>query len=54
MGARQRTTQNLAVAGIRAEDNVILVKGCVAGANGDTVFVSKSLKKVVRPKVVKA
>ena len=54
MGQRQRTTQNLAVAGIRADDNVILVKGCVPGANGDMVFVSKSLKKVVRARTVKA
>jgi len=54
MGARRRTTQNLAVAGIRAEDNVLLVKGCVPGANGQTVFVSKSLKKVVRARTVKA
>ena len=48
MGVRRRTTQNLAVAGVRPEDNVILVKGCVPGAVGGTVYVSKSLKKVVR------
>jgi len=54
MGSKQRTTQNLAVAGIREADNVILVKGAVPGANGGTVFVNKSLKKVIRPRVVKA
>ncbi|MCL1856070.1 MAG: 50S ribosomal protein L3 [Kiritimatiellaeota bacterium] len=49
MGVRRRTTQNLAVIAVRPEDNVILVKGAVPGANGGTVYVSKSLKKVVRP-----
>lgn len=54
MGAKRRTTQNLAVVGIREADNALLVKGAVPGANGQMVFVNKSLKKVIRPKVVKA
>jgi len=48
MGAVRVTTQNLALVGVRAEDNVILVKGCVPGANEDTVIVRKAIKKAVK------
>ncbi len=44
MGAKQRTTQNLEVVSIDAERNIILIKGCVPGANGDTVLVRSSIK----------
>lgn len=45
MGAVERTTSNLAVVQVRKEDNLILVEGCVPGANGATVLIRKALKK---------
>ena len=53
MGDVRRTVQNLAVVGIRPEDNVMLVKGSIHGAVNGTVFVNKSIKKVLRPRTVK-
>ena len=45
MGNDRQTTQNLRVVGIRAEENLLLVKGAVPGAKGGLVMVQKALKK---------
>ena len=47
-GARRTTVQNLRLAGIRPEDNVLLVKGAIPGATGSLVIVRKALKKAVK------
>ena len=47
-GDRRTTVQNLRLAGIRPEANVLLVKGSVPGANGSLVIVRKALKKAVK------
>lgn len=44
MGAKQRTIQNLKVVKIDAEKNLILVKGSIPGANGDTVIIRSAIK----------
>lgn len=44
MGAKQRTIQNLEIVSIDAEKNLILVKGGIPGANGDTVMIRSSIK----------
>ena len=44
MGGRQRTVQNLKVVKIDAEKNLILVKGGIPGANGDTILVRSAIK----------
>ncbi|MDQ8204851.1 50S ribosomal protein L3 [Pelagicoccus sp. SDUM812003] len=44
MGAKQRTIQNLEIVQIDAEKNLILVKGSVPGANGDTVMIRSAIK----------
>lgn len=45
MGSKRTTVQNLALAGVRVEDNVLLVAGSVPGPIGGTVLVRKALKK---------
>ena len=45
LGDVQVTTRNLAVVQVRKEDNALLVRGAVPGANGSTVIVRKALKK---------
>lgn len=45
MGNVQVTTQNLKIVSVRAEDNVVLVKGAVAGPVGGYVYVSQAIKK---------
>jgi large subunit ribosomal protein L3 len=45
MGHRRITTQNLKVIAVREEDNVLLVRGAVAGPNGGIVVVRRALKK---------
>ncbi len=44
MGGKQRTVQNLRIMKIDAEKNLILVKGGIPGANGDTVLVRSAIK----------
>ena len=44
MGQVQRTTQNLEVIQVRNEDNLLLIKGAIPGANGDYVIVRESKK----------
>lgn len=44
MGAKRRTVQNLRVIRVDAEKNLILVRGAIPGANGDTVVVRSAIK----------
>ena len=45
MGSKRVTTQNLRVIQVRAEENLILIKGSIPGANGGIVTVKEALKK---------
>lgn len=45
MGHARRTVQNLQVVDVRSDDNVLLVKGSVPGANGDYLVIRQALKK---------
>lgn len=45
MGVVRRTTQNLRVVQVRAEDGVLLVSGAVPGANGSQVIIRPAKKK---------
>lgn len=45
MGNVRRTIQNLEIVRVVAEDNVILVRGAVPGANGGIVLLRKAIKK---------
>ncbi|MCF7847374.1 MAG: 50S ribosomal protein L3 [Kiritimatiellales bacterium] len=45
MGNKRVTTQNLKIVQIRAEENLILLKGSVPGANGGIVILKEALKK---------
>ena len=47
-GARRTTVQNLKLVDVRADRNLLLVKGSVPGANGSLVLVRKALKKEVK------
>jgi large subunit ribosomal protein L3 len=44
-GNDRRTVQNLKVVRVMAEDNVLLVRGAVPGANGGILLLSSALKK---------
>ena len=50
MGQRQRTVQNLKIVQVREEDQLLLVKGAIPGANGDYVVIREAKKK---PKATK-
>ncbi|MEN7972244.1 MAG: 50S ribosomal protein L3 [Verrucomicrobiota bacterium] len=45
MGDKRVTTQNLKIVQVRPEENLILVKGSVPGANGGIVVIQEALKK---------
>jgi large subunit ribosomal protein L3 len=45
MGDRKVTVQNLEVINVDPERNLVLVRGCVPGANGGLVTVRKSVKR---------
>jgi large subunit ribosomal protein L3 len=45
MGDKRVTTQNLKIMQVRPEENLILVKGSVPGANGGIVVIKEALKK---------
>lgn len=45
MGNVRVTTQNLKIVQVREDDNAILVKGSIPGANGSVVLVRKAIKK---------
>ena len=44
-GQRNRTTQNLKIVQVRADDNVVLVSGAIPGANGSYVVIRPAKKK---------
>jgi large subunit ribosomal protein L3 len=44
MGAVRRTAQNLEIAGIDAEKNLILIKGAIPGSAGARVLIKKTVK----------
>ena len=45
MGQRNRTVQSLEVIQVRPDDNVLLIKGAIPGANGDYVVIREAKKK---------
>jgi len=45
MGNARVTVQNLKVVGIRAEENVLLIKGAVPGAINSVIVIKKAIKK---------
>ena len=52
LGQVRRTTQNLEVIQVRAEDNILLIKGAIPGSNDDYVIIRES-KKLPRELVAK-
>jgi large subunit ribosomal protein L3 len=52
MGQVRRTVQNLEVVQVREQDNVLLIKGAIPGANGDYVIIRES-KKIPKGSVKK-
>ena len=44
LGAERVTVQNLVVAKVDAENNLIAIKGAVPGPNGGTVLIRDSVK----------
>ena len=44
MGTERRTVQNLRIVSVNVEKNLLLVRGCIPGANGDIVVVRTALK----------
>jgi large subunit ribosomal protein L3 len=44
-GSVQRTVQNLEIVDVRADDDVLLIKGAIPGPNGGTVMVRSAIKK---------
>lgn len=45
MGNERVTVQNLRVVGVDLEDNIVLVKGAVPGANGEWILISDAVKR---------
>ena len=45
MGNKRVTTQNLKIIQVRPEENLILVKGSIPGANGGIVVIKEALKR---------
>ena len=45
MGGKQRTAQNLKIAYVDPEKNLLIVKGSVPGNKGSNVYVAKAKKK---------
>jgi large subunit ribosomal protein L3 len=50
MGQGSRTVQNLEIIQVQADDNLLLVKGGIPGANGDYVVIRESKKKPKKTK----
>jgi large subunit ribosomal protein L3 len=48
MGAENVTVQNLKVMGVKAEDNIVLVRGGIPGAIGGLVVVKKAVKSYTK------
>jgi large subunit ribosomal protein L3 len=49
MGQASRTVQNLEIVQVHADNNLLLVKGAVPGANGDYVVIREAKKKPKKP-----
>ena len=45
MGQASRTVQNLEIIRVQADDNLLLVKGAIPGANGDYIVIREAKKK---------
>jgi large subunit ribosomal protein L3 len=45
MGQVRRTVQNLKVVKVHGEDNLLLVKGAIPGADGDYIVIREAKKK---------
>ena len=45
MGQTRTTVQNLKVVQVRSDDNLLLIKGAIPGANGDYVVIRDAKKK---------
>ena len=45
MGQVQRTTQNLEIIQVREDDNLLLIKGSIPGAEGDYVIIREAKKR---------
>ena len=50
MGQASRTVQNLEIIQVQTDDNLLLVKGAIPGANGDYVVIRESTKKPKKTK----
>ena len=50
MGQASRTVQNLKIVQVHADDNLLLVKGAIPGANGDYVVIREAKKKPKKTK----
>jgi large subunit ribosomal protein L3 len=50
MGQASRTVQNLEIIQVQTDDNLLLVKGAIPGANGDYVVIHESKKKPKKTK----
>jgi large subunit ribosomal protein L3 len=48
MGNKRATTQNLEVVAVRADENIILVKGAVPGATNSVVLIQQAVKAVAK------
>jgi large subunit ribosomal protein L3 len=49
MGGDRRTVLNLSVVRVMPEQNLVLVRGAVPGANGSLVMLRKSVKAKAQP-----
>lgn len=47
-GGKQRTVQSLEVVGVRAEENLLLIKGAVPGCRSGVILIRKAIKKKSR------
>jgi len=47
MGNEKVTTQNLTIAGVDAEHNLLIIKGAVPGTDGGLVFIRSAAKKAI-------
>jgi large subunit ribosomal protein L3 len=48
MGTDRVTVQNLKIEDVRPEQNLVLVKGAIPGANNEMVIIKKAIKKAVK------
>ena len=48
MGNERVTTQNLEVVAVRADENIILIKGAIPGATNSVVMIQKAVKAVAK------